>query len=100
MPTSMTQHPTIRAALGPALGDGESRSRPVGRIAGAFGDPLPGVLADCDGCELDGRPVASPGDWSRVLGAGRLADLLGAFALAWSDPDGTLHLARDGVGER
>src|SRR5581483_4138569 len=100
VPTTMVQHPTVRAALGPPLGKGEARSRPVRRIAGTSGDPGPCALADCDGCELDGRPVSAPADWSRVIAAGRLADVRGAFALAWHDPDGTLHLARDGVGER
>jgi asparagine synthase (glutamine-hydrolysing) len=94
------EHPTVHAPLGPPLGKGEERSRTVGRIAGTFSTPGPSALADCDGCELDGRPVSTPADWSQVIRAGRLADVLGAFALAWHDADGTTHLARDGVGER
>jgi asparagine synthase (glutamine-hydrolysing) len=98
--TTPRQHPTIQAPLGPPLGKGEERSRPVGRIGGTSGNPAPSVLADCDGCELDGRPVSTPADWLQVINTGCLADVTGAFALVWSDPDGTLHLARDGVGER
>lgn len=98
--TTPRQHPTIRAGLGPPLGTDEPRSRPVGRISGASDHPEPAVRADCDGCELDGRPISTPADWARVIAGGRLADVRGAFALAWHDPDGTLHLARDAVGER
>src|SRR5262245_57306931 len=114
------QHPVVPAPLGPPLGAGAPRVRQVGRIGGVFGHPDPAararlaaalgpgaqvspdpcVLADCDGCRLDGRPVATPAEWRSVMEGGRLADVQGAFALAWTDAGGTLHLARDGVGER
>jgi asparagine synthase (glutamine-hydrolysing) len=98
--TTPREHLTVCAPLRPSLGVGEKRARPVGRISGASGSTEPSVLADCDDCELDGHPLSTPADWRGVVTAGRLADVLGAFALAWSDADGALHLARDSVGER
>lgn len=86
-PLSMT-HPTIQARLGPPLGTGETRARHVGRIPATAALPPGGVLADTDCCRVDGRAVT------------RLADIGGAFAVAWADADGTVHLARDPVGER
>lgn len=98
--TTRREHPTILAPLGPPLGGAGTRLRPGGRLAGDSAAPPSSPRADCDGCELDGRPVRTPADWARAIAAGRLADVLGAFTLVWTDPDGTLHLARDGVGER
>jgi asparagine synthase (glutamine-hydrolysing) len=92
----MTAHPTIPAKPGPPFGVGAARARPVGRIRGDVPDPL---AADFDSCLLDSRPVATAGDWRAVLAAGRLADVRGAFALAWRDDTG-VSLARDGIGER
>src|SRR5262245_55438118 len=101
-------HRVVTAAVGPPLAGVSPRRRPVGRIAGAFFPPPPWgraaeetpVLVDFDCCEIDGRPVATAADWLAVVRAGRLADVTGAFALAWREPDGTLTLARDAVGER
>lgn len=118
---TVSSHPTIRARSGPPLGEAATRLRPVGRIGGVVGaaDRIarsrlaaalgPGaqvlsasgadLAADYDGCFLDGRSLRSP-DWRTIFDAGRLADIEGAFALAWLDAFGTLHLARDAVGER
>jgi asparagine synthase (glutamine-hydrolysing) len=86
----------IRPTPGSPLGAGGLRRRPVGRIRPT--DLAPGELAaDHDACFLDGRPVT---DWQSVVAAGRLAAVEGAFALAWRDAAGTIHLARDGIGER
>lgn len=77
------------------------RRRAVGRIAGA--SPACGanaLAADWDCCWLDGRPVAGLHDWRRILDAGRIADVSGAWALAWTDAAGVLRLARDPIGER
>ena len=64
------------------------------------GAPGPDVAADWDACWLDGAPVADLGQWRTLLAAGRLADVDGAFAVAWRTPDGAWHLARDAIGER
>ncbi len=114
-------HPTVHAAVGPSFGASAARSRACGRIGGVLGEadstaanrlaaalgpnaqvfPAHGAcVADFDGCRLDDQSLASPAEWSEIIRSGRLADVTGAFAVAWGDPDGTLHLARDGIGER
>ncbi len=90
----------VRPALGPPLGDGESRRRPVGRINLCLGLAPGELLADYDACFLDGRPIESIDAWRSVLASGKLAEVEGAFALAWADSAGAVHLARDGIGER
>jgi asparagine synthase (glutamine-hydrolysing) len=66
-----------------------------------FGTKPPGTLrVDHDGCTRDGVAIRSADDWTFIIANDRLAAVVGAFALAWSDHTGTLHLARDGVGER
>jgi asparagine synthase (glutamine-hydrolysing) len=77
------------------------RRRAVGRIAGA--SPSLGanaLAADWDCCSLDGQPVGGLDDWRRILREGRLAEVSGAWALAWTDASGVLRLARDPIGER
>jgi len=77
------------------------RRRAVGRIAGAspsFGANA--LAADWDCCWLDGRAVTGLDDWRRIVQAGRMADVSGAWALAWTDAAGALRLARDAIGER
>jgi asparagine synthase (glutamine-hydrolysing) len=77
------------------------RRRAVGRIAGATPSFDANALAvDWDCCSLDGRPVAGRDDWRRILREGRLADVHGAWAVAWTDTGGVLRLARDPIGER
>jgi asparagine synthase (glutamine-hydrolysing) len=117
-----TRHPTVRTRPGPPLGTDATRTRPCGRIGGivpaddraalsrlgaALGPAAqllapdgPRLVADCDGCRIDDRLLSGADDWRPVLATGRLADVRGAFALAWHDPGGTLRLARDGIGER
>jgi asparagine synthase (glutamine-hydrolysing) len=115
--------PVIPAVPGPPLGSEAKRQRPAGRIGGLIGHAAPGVLAalsralgpgavvltrsteqdvvaDWDACWLDGRPVADLDQWRTILAAGRLADVDGAFVVAWRTADGACHLARDSVGER
>lgn len=58
------------------------------------------LVADADRCWLDGDEIADEAAWRRVLEAGRLAEVEGAFALAWIDAAGALHLARDPLGHR
>lgn len=70
-----------------ALGHAEALLEPPHRM----------LVADWDACTIDGEPLQ---DWEPILSAGRLADVEGAFAVAWVDGGGALHLARDGVGER
>jgi asparagine synthase (glutamine-hydrolysing) len=91
----------IRAQPGPALGSGAARRRPVGRIGVTVtGAPGPDVVADWDACWLDGAPIGDLDQWRALLAAGRLADVDGAFAVAWREADGAWHLARDAIGER
>lgn len=55
-------------------------------------------VGDWDACHLAGSTVGM-NDLELVARQGRLAEVEGAFALAWLEDDG-LHLARDPVGER
>ena len=108
-------------------GKGETnntRQRSVGRIGGGIGarceaageallqalgpdaqilsdTPESGLLvADWDSCWLSDKAVASLSDWQHILDARRLADVEGAFAIAWRSSGGGLTLARDAIGER
>jgi asparagine synthase (glutamine-hydrolysing) len=54
-------------------------------------------VADWDCCEAAGQRVT---DWTPWLSEERLPQVRGAFAVAWTDPSGTLRLARDAIGER
>jgi asparagine synthase (glutamine-hydrolysing) len=63
-------------------------------------EPASAVVGDWDCCFLEGVPIESEEAWRRVLDTGRLAEVEGAFALAWVSTDGTAYLARDAVGER
>jgi asparagine synthase (glutamine-hydrolysing) len=67
-------------------------------------DAAPGaggaLVADWDACWIDGAPVRDLDHWRSLLHAGQLADVEGAFAVAWLDPGGALRLIRDAVGER
>lgn len=119
------RHPVIEAVAGPPLGREVPRGRPTGRIAGVVGRTEPGaraalaaalgrggavlpdgpgpdgvVVADWDACWIDGGPVRDVHHWRSLLHAGRLADVEGAFTVAWLGPDGALRLIRDAVGER
>jgi asparagine synthase (glutamine-hydrolysing) len=112
---------------GPSFADASPRARPPGayRIAGTSGalppdracrlraalgetarvlEPRPGALiADVDGLRLAGAPIAPVATEAELEGAvraGRLAELEGAFAIAWIDDDGALRLARDPIGHR
>jgi asparagine synthase (glutamine-hydrolysing) len=117
--------PQIVPRPGPSFGAQDLRARPPGshRIAGGSGalEPArerrlraslgdgarlldarrPGALiADTDGTSLDGAPIATEAELAAVIRAGRLAALEGAFAIAWTDDAGALHLARDPIGHR
>src|SRR5687767_12480921 len=91
-------HRVVHAAGGPALGSGVTRRRAAGRICGTHldGDPL----VDWDACWLDGEPIRDVNEWRSLLLRNRISSVSGAFAAAWKEPDGTLCLARDGIGER
>ncbi len=89
----------IRAAASAPLGSERTRHRAVGRID-ALASSTQSLVADWDCCLLEGRPIRDVANWQAVLQAGRLADVTGAFTLAWREPDGAIGLARDGVGER
>jgi asparagine synthase (glutamine-hydrolysing) len=60
------------------------------------------LTADADMCSRGGAPVHWSSDWSSDWSSsvGRLQDVDGAFALAWTDAEGRLHLARDAIGQR
>lgn len=91
--------PAIRAEVGPRFGKDGRRQRSIGRILSG-GTALPQLAADWDCCTLDGQAIRDERGWISIIQSGRLAEVLGAFALVWQEPDGTLTLARDGVGER
>src|SRR5438093_9067200 len=116
---------TITAVAGPSLGSDPRRSRPVGRIGGVVGlsddraeralatrlgpgacllrdssdGDLP-LVADWDACHVKGAPVLDVAEWRSIVSTRTLSSVEGAFAIAWLDPDGTLGLARDAIGER
>jgi len=98
------RHPVIVAALGADLGVDTTRRRAVPRITARAARTIqsdPAFLeADHDACFLDDTLIVSPADWRMLIDAGRLADVEGAFVMAWTDASGRLHLARDGVGGR
>jgi asparagine synthase (glutamine-hydrolysing) len=54
---------------------------------------------DWDACWLDGRRIEELSQWRTLVAEGRLAEVNGAFALAWI-ADGELRLTRDAIGER
>lgn len=98
------------------------RARAVGRIGGFVGredraalarlgqklgsdaqllsPPSTNLVVDWDACWLDDRPIERLDQWLSVLREDRLAEVEGAFALAWLSEAGTLLLARDALGER
>src|SRR5687768_16715564 len=88
----------IQAEAGVPLGSDVTRRRAAGRICGTRmdGDPL----VDRDACCLDGEPIRDVNEWRSLLLRNRISSVSGAFAAAWKEPDGTLCLARDGIGER
>lgn len=79
----------------------------LARFARALGssrqllDPAAGgFAADFDACRHAGTEVGAA-KLEHLARTGRLAEVDGAFAAAWRDPEsGALHLARDPVGER
>jgi asparagine synthase (glutamine-hydrolysing) len=118
-------HPIVRAQPGPPLGQDARRRRPHGRIGGVFGgdggallaalgnrlgpgsallraEDLAGprLVADWDACTLDGRPLVDLAAWRAAVDGDRLAEVQGAFCLAWLDSQGALCLARDAIGHR
>ena len=102
-PTALVER-IVADMAGPLLGDAQ-RQRPVAAVDArvhsfAAGGNDAGIWADWDCCTLDGTPVASLADWSRIVIQQRLAGVTGAFVIAWSGANGALHLARDAIGER
>jgi asparagine synthase (glutamine-hydrolysing) len=76
------------------------RRRPIGAFTSAdLGPEADALIADWDACWIDGAPIADLAAWRRVVQAGRLAEVDGAFALAWRS-EGTILLARDPIGHR
>ena len=58
------------------------------------------LVADWDCCWLNGVRIADVAHWQSIIRDGRLAEVRGAFALAWHDEGGELRLCRDAIGER
>src|SRR5262245_3234952 len=103
----------IRAAAGPPLGSGSARARlggltmagSAGALARARGPgarmlSAGGLVADWDCCWVGGKRIEDLAEWRALIESGKLAEVEGACALAWAEPDGTLALARDALGER
>ena len=88
----------VQAEAGVPLGSGVTRRRVAGRICGTRMDG--DLLVDWDACWLDGHLVRDLDEWRSLLLRNRIRTVSGAFAAAWKEPDGTLCLARDGIGER
>jgi asparagine synthase (glutamine-hydrolysing) len=87
--------------LGPADPDAlAGLERALGSGAQILSDTGPSLVADWDCCWLDGWPIGSLEEWRSVISTSRLGAVEGAFVVAWLAADGTLTLARDGVGER
>jgi asparagine synthase (glutamine-hydrolysing) len=58
------------------------------------------LVFDADACSLDGQPLTTQADFQRVIDSERLAQVDGAFVLAWRTPAGGIALARDPIGQR
>ena len=67
------------------------------RLLDRRGDRL---VADFDGCALDGDRLTSEAGLAIAIRDGALARVEGAFAIAWRDATGSIHLARDPIGHR
>ena len=117
-------HPGItRAQAGPPFAASRLRTRRRGRVGGMHGvaardrdayaamarvlgpnaqmlDASQSLVAEWDACWLDGGRIDDVAAWEPILRQGRLADVRGAFALAWYTEHGELCLCRDGIGER
>lgn len=82
------------AALSRTLG-------PAPRILAPSPPPgRPDLVVDADACFLDDLPLDGERPWMAAAAAGRLPEIEGAFALAWRDAAGAVHLARDPIGHR
>lgn len=105
MTTSAEPFAELRAArvqLGGGWGVDDLGVARLGRALGPNGLVLGGsttFVADHDVCRHEGEPISGD-ELERLARAGRLCEAEGAFAAAWLDPDGSLHLARDALGER
>ena len=91
-----------RSQIGGIVGSADELTRlRLNRALGAepamLAPPRSSFVADWDACTLHGVPVT---DWRPVVAQGHLDEVEGAFAVAWTDDAGALHLARDGLGER
>jgi asparagine synthase (glutamine-hydrolysing) len=92
---------SVRRPIGGIVGPGIDElalarlGRALGEDAELLAPPHRSFVGEWDACSVKGRH-----EWERVLAAGRLAEVEGAFAVAWLDADGTVNLARDPVGER
>jgi asparagine synthase (glutamine-hydrolysing) len=82
-------HTEALAAMARTLGSGA-------QLLDGHGD----LIADWDCCWLDDVRIADIAQWQSIIRAGRLAEVRGAFALAWRNADGELCLCRDAIGER
>src|SRR6266571_3035190 len=70
----------------------------LGPQAQILDDEPNALVVDCDACRFEQRPVEDLDSWRKVIRNGKLGGVSGAFAIAWRDTDGAIHLARDAVG--
>src|SRR5688572_26076781 len=91
-PSFATAAGRARIAGGSGALDDDLRRLAAGARVVHGGDAPWTVVADLDGCRLDGRPIADEAALGEVIRAGRLADVDGAFAAAWVDGAGAVHV--------
>ena len=72
----------------------------LGAGAQILADAPGSAVADFDACWIADRAVDGLADWQALIRQGESGLVSGAFAVAWREPDGTIGLARDPIGER
>jgi asparagine synthase (glutamine-hydrolysing) len=75
-------------------------ARALGRDGGLLPPEPHRFVGEWDVCSVRGVALTDARDWQAVVARRRLDEVEGAFALAWVDTNGALHLVRDAVGER
>ena len=101
-PLARLQRRQIGGIVGPHVDEVTvARLRRALGQGGALLDPGPNrLVGEWDACAVRGVALTEAQQWQAVVAEGRLVEVEGAFALAWIDASGALHLVRDAIGER